>query len=183
MAPTTIFTLGHSDRSLAQLLAVLGEANVATLVDVRAWPRSQRYPHFDSDRLRDALDENGVAYHWAGRHLGGKREPRPRSQHTALADDGLRGYADHVESDAFQRAVVQLMRLAGHGTIALMCAERQPERCHRALLSDYLTLKGMQVVHLLELGMRRDHLLSAELRRETDRPIYDRNCSGRLDLK
>ncbi len=183
MPLTTLFTIGHGDRPLTLFLAVLSEVHVDTLVDVRAWPRSQRHPHFDSDRLRDALEQNGMSYHWAGRQLGGKRDPRASSRHTGLADEGLRGYADHMETDPFQRAATQLMRSAGQARVAVMCAERAPEHCHRALLSDYLTLKGLQVVHLLELGERCDHLLSATLRRETDQPVYDRNCCGSLDLK
>ena len=183
MAPRTLFTIGHSDHPITDFLALLGEVHVSTVVDVRAWPRSQRYPHFDTERLREALEGEGMVYHWAGRQLGGKRDPLPNSHHTALIDDGLRGFADHMDSDAFQRAATQLIALAGRGSVAVMCAERDPARCHRSLLADYLTLKGVQVVHLLALGERQDHLLSAALRRETDRPVYDRHVSGSLDLE
>lgn len=182
MAPTTLFTVGHSDRALTGLLAVLGEVHVATLVDIRAWPRSQRHPHFDTERLRNAVEGEGMVYHWAGRNLGGRRAPRPRSRHTALADEGLRGFADHMESDEFQRAATQLMALAVRAPVAVLCAERNPDQCHRSLLSDYLMLKGMQVVHLLELSERRDHMPSPALRRETAHPVYDRHTTGTLDL-
>lgn len=182
MVTTTLFTIGHSDRTMARFLALLGEVHVETLVDIRAWPRSQRYPHFDTERLRDALEADGRAYHWAGRHLGGKRTARNDSRHTALTDEGLRGFADHMESDAFQRAVTQLAALARRAPVAVMCAERDPQRCHRSLLSDYLTLKGMQIVHLVDLGERHDHLLNPALRRETDWPVYDRNTSASLDF-
>ena len=183
MVPTTIFTIGHSDRAASRFFAILGEAHVAALVDIRAWPRSQRYPHFDTGRLRVAADAEGLAYHWAGRHLGGSRRPRANSRHIGLNDDGLRGFADHMESDEFQRAATQLIALAGRAPTAVMCAERDPYRCHRSLLSDYLTLRGMQVVHLLELGERQDHLLSAALRRETAQTVYDRNRTGKLELE
>lgn len=183
MALTTLFTIGHSDRALSRLLAVLGEVHLTALVDIRAWPRSQCYPHFDADRLRAAAEAEGMTYHWAGRNLGGMRTPRPRSRHTALQDDGLRGYADHMESDEFQAAATQLIALARRGPLAVLCAEREPDRCHRSLLADYLTLKGVHVVHLLDLGERRDHMLAPELRRETDQPVYDRHQSGRLDLE
>lgn len=183
MVPTTIFTIGHSDRAASRLFAILGEVHVAVLVDIRAWPRSQRYPHFDTARLRAAADSEGLTYHWAGRHLGGKRRPRANSRHIGLSDDGLRGFADHMESDEFQRAATQLTALAGRAPTVVMCAERDPCRCHRSLLSDYLTLKGVQVVHLLDLGERQDHLLNGALRRETAQPVYDRNRMGKLDLE
>lgn len=181
--PITVFTIGHGERALAQFLTMLEEVQIEALVDVRAWPQSRRFPHFGSEQLRAALEETGVVYHWAGRHLGGKREPRPRSRHTALTDEGLRGYADHMETDAFQRAAIQLTRLAGASRTAVMCAERDAARCHRWLLADYLTLKGVQVVHLLDPERRCEHVPSSSLRRETDQAVYDRHCSGRLELE
>lgn len=182
MSPVTLFTIGHSDRTAERLLAVLGEVHVDTLVDIRAWPRSQRFPQFDTERLRQTLEQDGKAYHWGGRQFGGKRVPRTDSRHVGLGDDGLRGFADHMESDAFQRAATQLMVMARKEVVAILCAERDPDRCHRSLLADYLTLKGVHVVHLLDLGERREHLLNPALRRETDWPVYDRNTSATLDF-
>lgn len=179
---TTVYSIGHSNRRIEQLLAVLHEAGVRLLVDVRSQPVSQRHPQFDGETLRKELEAAGLQYHWAGRSLGGLRSPRPDSPHIALTEDGLRGYADHMGTEIFQKGVAQLINLAGRASTAVLCAERLPEQCHRQLLADYLLLQGLSVVHLIDSGVRRDHQLSPEVRRESAQLIYDRMRTGKLDL-
>ncbi len=178
----TAFSVGHSNRNIEQLLALLHEAGIRLLVDVRSQPVSQRHPQFNGESMREELETAGLQYHWAGRSLGGLRSPRPDSPHIALAEDGLRGYADHMGSEIFKKGVAQLINLAGRSSTAVLCAERLPEHCHRLLLSDYLLLQGLSVVHLIDPGVRRDHHLSAQARRESAQLIYDRFSSGTLDL-
>jgi uncharacterized protein (DUF488 family) len=178
----TLFTVGHSNRTLEQLTDLLRGARVKILVDVRAYPVSARLPHFSSDSIRATMDSVGITYHWAGRKLGGMRKPRPDSRHLALQAQALRGYADYMETKEFEAAVRQLMALAGHGRTALLCAERQPEHCHRSLIADYLTLNGASVVHLIALAEQREHQLRPEARRESATLIYDRHCSFSLNL-
>lgn len=179
---TTLYTVGHSNRSLADLLAVLRAAGVATLVDVRQHPQSQRHPQFDADSLRDALAAAGIVYHWAGRQLGGHRDPQPGSVHRALREEGLRAYADYMDTDAFKRGITQLLGLASRAPTAILCAERDPLHCHRSLIADYLTLQGVEVVHLLEPGQSRTHQLRPEARRESQQLIYDRCTTAELPL-
>ena len=179
---TTVYSVGHSNRSIEQLLTLLHEAGIRLLVDVRTRPVSQHHPQFDGETLREELEAAGLQYHWAGRSLGGLRSPRADSPHIALAEDGLRGYADHMSTDIFKKGVAQLINLAGHSNTAVLCAERLPEHCHRQLLADYLLLQGLRVVHLINPGERRDHHLSAQVRRESAQLIYDRLSSGKLDL-
>lgn len=182
MTELTLFTVGHSNRTLEQLTDLLRGARVKILVDVRAYPVSARLPHFSSDSIRATMDSVGITYHWAGRKLGGMRKPRPDSRHLALQAQALRGYADYMETKEFEAAVRQLMALAGHGRTALLCAERQPEHCHRSLIADYLTLNGASVVHLIALAEQREHQLRPEARRESATLIYDRHCSFSLNL-
>lgn len=177
---TTLYTVGHSQRSLDDLLAVLRAAGIATLVDVRRRPQSLRHPQFDEDSLRSAAATAGMQYHWAGRQLGGQRAPHADSPHRALADDGLRGYADYMDQDAFAKAATQLAGLAGRAPTAILCAEREPLHCHRSLIADYLTLQGVEVIHLLDSGVSRPHVLRPEARRESVRLIYDRHTSDEL---
>jgi uncharacterized protein (DUF488 family) len=181
MSAGTLYTIGHGDRSLAELASVLSERGIRTLVDVRAEPHSSRFPHFSRDALREAMEERGIVYHFAGRQLGGRRSPRPDSRHRAL-EGALRGYADHMESDLFQRSAAQLANLAAKSPTAILCAERSPEQCHRRLIADQLVLRGMEVIHLIGAGDARPHRLSPEARRESAELIYDRHVSGELDL-
>ena len=182
MTELTLFTVGHSNRTLAQLTDLLRGARVKILIDVRAYPVSARLPHFSSDSIRAAMDSIGITYHWAGRALGGMRKPHPESRHLALDVQGLRGYADYMETREFETAVRQLAALAGRGRTALLCAERQPEHCHRSLIADYLVLNGALVVHLIDFAEQRVHRLRPEARRESATLIYDRHCSFSLNL-
>jgi uncharacterized protein (DUF488 family) len=177
----TLYTVGHGTRRIEELLALLKHAGVSTLVDVRAQPRSQHNPQFNDDSLRAACERAGIVYHWAGRQLGGRRPPRPDSPHVAL-EAGRRGFADYMDTEAFRKGAAQLQQLAARGSCAILCAERDPARCHRALIADYLTLRGMRVVHLLAPGASREHLLLPEARRESAALVYDRRTTGRLEF-
>ena len=180
---TLIYTVGHSNRTADALMALLGEVGVEALVDIRAQPRSLRHPQFDTDALRAAAEQAGMMYHWAGRQLGGHRSARSDSPHRALVEEGLRGYADYMDGDSFQRGAAQLLHLARQSATSVLCAERDPERCHRSLLADYLTLCNTRVIHLLDSGLRREHMLRPEARRESAQLIYDRHRSAELDLQ
>ena len=173
------YTVGHSNRPASAFVDLLAWVGVKTLVDVRRVPRSARYPQYQEDNLRAVLDKGGVVYHWAGRQLGGFRQPRHDSHHLAL-EGGFRGYADYMETEAFQRAVLQLSGLGAQGSTAIMCAERAPSDCHRSLIADYLTLRGDRVLHILDIGFIEAHELNARLRRESSKLVYDRGVTGTL---
>jgi len=177
----TLYTVGHGNRRLEDLIALLKSAGIESLVDVRAQPRSQHNPQFNDDSVRAACETAGIAYHWAGRQFGGLRALRPGSPHAAL-EESRRGFADHMDTETFRKGASQLQHLAARGACAILCAERDPGRCHRALIADYLTLQGMRVVHLIAPGESREHLLSPEARRESAALVYDRQTTGRLDL-
>ena len=177
----TLWTIGHSNRPIAELIAMLTQAAIATLVDVRAQPHSARHPQFNEENLRESCGQANIVYHWAGRHLGGKRALRFDSPHSAL-DEERRGFADHMQTELFKKAVSQCVGLATRAPTAILCAEREPEHCHRALIADYLILQGMRVVHLIAPGESREHLLSPQARRESAALIYDRQVTAELDL-
>ncbi|MGA7800823.1 MAG: DUF488 domain-containing protein [Gammaproteobacteria bacterium] len=182
MALPLLYTVGHGDRPLPGLVELLTAAGVGSLVDVRTQPQSGRHPQFAEPSLRAACEHNGMVYHWAGRQLGGRRPVRRDSPHIMLGE-GLRGFADYMQTDAFQRAAAQLMSMAARSATAILCAEREPAECHRSLIADYLTLQGLHVVHLIDLGRTRDHQLRAEARRESAALIYDRHRTGDLALE
>ena len=182
MTPDRLYTCGHSNRGAAAFVDLLASAGIHTLVDIRAQPQSVRYPHFGEDSLRETLAGAGIQYHWAGRQLGGHRTARKDSPHSALSADGLRGYADHMDGEAFRKAAVQLLMLARRAPTAVLCAERDPMQCHRSLLADYLTLQGVEVLHLIDTGETRLHQLRPEARRESQQLVYDRHTTAALPL-
>lgn len=178
MTAGVLYTLGHGNRTQQELFAMLFEAGIATLVDVRAVPRSKRNPQFDEDALRATCPQAGIIYHQAGRQLGGLRTTLPDSPHAAL-DPTLRGFADHMQTEGFRKAAAQLTAMAAKTPTAILCAERDPARCHRGLIADYLILQGMQVVHLIAPGESHEHLLNPAARRESAALIYDARIPGR----
>jgi uncharacterized protein (DUF488 family) len=153
-----VWTIGHGTRPIDEFLGILREAKVVTLVDVRSVPGSHRHPQFGKTELRESLTAAGIAYmHLPG--LGGRREPRPDSPHTALREDAFRGYADHMSSPEFQREIGQLMAVATATSTAFMCAETPWWKCHRRMLADALTIAGWEVTHLIEKGRSEPHRL------------------------
>lgn len=169
-----IYTLGHGERELKAFLSLLLDAGIETLLDVRAQPAADELAHFSMEPLRQSLDDIGITYHWAGRHLGGGRAARQESEHIALADPALRGFADHMHSPQFITAIRQLQNLATDSNTVILSIEPEPARCHRRLIADHLLLQGWTVLHLLDVQREVEHLLSPEARRESIELIYDR---------
>ena len=147
MTTPTIHTVGHSTRTSVELLAVLDEAEVKLLADVRAFPSSRRHPHFNRDALSVWLPEAGIGYtHMPG--LGGRRDPVPGSPNGGWRERAFQGYADHMASPEFQTALEQLEAQARGVPTAIMCAEAVWWRCHRRLIADALVARGWRVEHL-----------------------------------
>src|SRR5580658_3124913 len=134
----TVYTIGHSTRTLDELIAALRAYRIATLVDIRAFPMSRRLPHFNRESLEVELPKHGIAYVWM-KELGGRRKKiRDDSPNTGLRNDSFRNYADYMLTPEFGQAVARLLELAERGNAAIMCAERMYFQCHRMLVSDYL---------------------------------------------
>jgi uncharacterized protein (DUF488 family) len=154
--PVTLYTVGHSTRSLLELLELLHEAGIEALVDVRRYPGSRRHPHFGRDALRAEIERSGLRY----RHepdLGGRREPATDSKNEGLRHPAFRGYADHMASREFLAALARLLEQAATQKTVILCAEALPQRCHRRLIADAAVLGGAKVVHLLSAGRSELH--------------------------
>lgn len=145
---STIWTLGHSTRSLTEFLALLAHFKIEAVADVRRFPGSRRQPQYAQEALRSALDEHDIAYHWIVA-LGGRRRPRPDSLNTAWRNASFRGYADYIASAEFAEGLTELLGIAAHRRTAIMCAEAVWWRCHRALIADVLCVRGIKVVHII----------------------------------
>lgn len=143
-----IWTVGHSTRSTDELISLLKENEINLLADVRAWPSSKRYPHFNKDALAESLNAHGIRYeHFP--ELGGKRKSKPDSQNTAWRNVSFRGYADYMETEEFQKGIERLLDIAAEaGPTAIMCAEAVWWRCHRSLIADYLKARGVEVLNI-----------------------------------
>ena len=180
---TTIYTAGHGNRPIDELVGLLEEAGVACLVDVRAFPASRRHPHFGRAALEQSLPAAGIRYVWEGQALGGRRKPLPHSPHVALRHPAFRAYADHMMTDEFREAAERLLETARAAPAAVMCAERLPLQCHRFLISDFLVAGGNEVVHLVNPGKRQSHRLNPVARLREGQLVYDGESQPRLDLE
>jgi uncharacterized protein (DUF488 family) len=147
--PSAVYTIGHSTRSIEEFLALLRREEIAVLADIRTFPSSKRYPHFNAASLGASLLDAAIEY----RHfpqLGGRRTPRKDSKNTLWRNAGFRGYADYMETDEFRSALADLVSLSRKKRTAIMCAEAVPWRCHRNLVSDALVAGGIPVRHILD---------------------------------
>ena len=157
-----ILTIGHSTRSFEQLASLLEEFRVETVADIRRYPGSRKFPHFNGPGLRELLKARNIEYVWL-EGLGGRRHKTTSEQspNTGLQNLGFRNYADYMATDDFRAAVEELLSTAGMSQTAVMCAEKLYWKCHRRLLSDYLTAHGASVEHIVEAGRLETHRLTA----------------------
>jgi uncharacterized protein (DUF488 family) len=151
-----IWTIGHSTRDLSEFIQLLKSFNIEVLADIRAFPGSRRYPHFNKESLSRALPDEGIRYvHFPD--LGGRRKPDPNSKNTAWRHASFRGYADYMQTPAFHEAIEQLQEIALSKRLAYMCSEAMWWKCHRSLVSDYLKAKGWKVMHIMDKGKSTEH--------------------------
>ena len=166
-----VFTVGHSTRPLDGLIALLQAHGVTRVVDVRTIPRSRTNPQFNRDTFPDALNAAGIEYtHLKG--LGGLRHAGKDSLNTGWRNASFRGYADYMLTPEFEESLNEVIELAHHGRIAIMCAEAAPRRCHRSLLADAQTVRGFAVEHIMSEARRESHKLTEFARVRGTRITY-----------
>lgn len=151
-----VWTVGHSTRSLEQLLELLAANSIEAIADVRRYPGSRRWPHFAREPFEKALENRGLFYTWLP-ELGGRRAPQADSRNTAWRSSAFRGYADYMETDAFAGGLARLVNLASGLRTAVMCAESLWWRCHRGLIADVLRWFQFEVIHILGPGSTSTH--------------------------
>ena len=154
-----IYSIGHSTRSIDDFIALLKAHEVTRLADIRSVPRSRRHPHFSIESLSVSLPAAGIAYrHFPG--LGGLRKPRPDSGNTAWRHAGFRGYADYMQTPAFEASLASLTEYASDAGGVMMCAEAVWWRCHRQLVADALVARGVTVRHIASARAAPPHTLT-----------------------
>ena len=176
-----IWTIGHSTRSIEDFISLLEKNEIKLLADVRSLPGSKRYPHFNKEAFAKSLREHAIRYeHFP--ELGGRRKPKKDSRNTVWRNASFRGYADYMETEEFHDGIERLLAFArndglgsrrndrdGSETVtpwsaAIMCAEALWWRCHRALLSDYLNVRGIEVMHILDANKSELHPFTSAAR-------------------
>jgi uncharacterized protein (DUF488 family) len=143
----TILTIGHSTSTIEKFLACLLGHQVQLLVDIRTIPKSALNPQFNQDSLRDSLTAVGIDYLHL-KSLGGLRHAAKDSINIGWKNPSFRGYADYMQTIEFEDALTELIEQAGQKRIAMMCAEGNPYRCHRSLVSDALIVRDIEVRHI-----------------------------------
>jgi uncharacterized protein (DUF488 family) len=147
---STVWTIGHSTRPLKTFLALLARYQLEAVADVRRFPGSRRQPQYAQETIHSALAEHGIAYHWIAA-LGGRRRPQVDSPNITWRNGSFRGYADHIASTEFAEGLNKLLEVAGSLRTTIMCAEAVWWRCHRALIADVLCVRGIKVMHILDV--------------------------------
>jgi len=144
----TLWTIGHSTRTMDEFVQLLKANGICALADVRRFPGSRRLPHFNQEPFAAALADAGIEYaHFP--ELGGRRRARPDSPNTAWRNEAFRAYADHLMTDEFRAGLERLLEFARRKPTAIMCAEVLWWQCHRGLIADVLKAKGHEVIHIL----------------------------------
>lgn len=156
----TIWTIGHSNRNFEEFTALLQTFKIEILVDVRHYPGSRKFPHFNKENLAQKLPEIGIEYHHLV-DLGGRRKVQPDSKNDAWRLDSFRGYADYMETESFRNALEKLKEYAASKRTTYMCSEAVWWRCHRSLISDILKVEGWNVMHIINLSAAKEHPFTA----------------------
>jgi uncharacterized protein (DUF488 family) len=152
----SLWTIGHSTLSIEEFIERLKSFDIEVLADVRSFPGSRRYPHFNQENLSIVLPDVQIRYQHF-RELGGRRRARPDSLNVAWRNESFRGYADYMETAEFRRGIERLLAIAGKRRVAVMCSEAVWWRCHRSLISDYLKVKGIEVMHIMGSAKAEPH--------------------------
>jgi uncharacterized protein (DUF488 family) len=174
-----IFTVGHSTHSFDDFVEILNGNGIRALADVRLFPRSRRYPHFNDEVLARELPRRGIAY-LPFPELGGRRKPMPDSPNTAWRNDSFRGYADYMMTDAFRAGLARLESAAADRPTAVMCAEAVPWRCHRSLIADALLARGWEVFDITTATTAKPHAMTPFAVVREGRVVYPADEGGGL---
>jgi uncharacterized protein (DUF488 family) len=151
-----VWTIGHSTHPLEEFIDILFSFSIERIIDIRRFPGSRRFPHFNKQALEISLPQHGIQYTHL-EDLGGRRNPTSDAANSVWRVKAFRGYADYMETQGFISAIEELEKLAIRERCAYMCSEAVWWSCHRALVSDYLKSKGWTVLHILGLNKAQEH--------------------------
>lgn len=168
------YTLGHSTQSLKYFINTLKKYKVTELIDIRTVPRSRHNPQFNKETLPLELAKVGIRYRHFSK-LGGLRRVIKDSVNAGWENDSFRGYADYMQTKDFENAVEELLSIIKKETIVLVCAENLWWRCHRRMVADALSVRGIKVLHILPNGKTTLHELTSFAKIEDDKIYYPKS--------
>jgi uncharacterized protein (DUF488 family) len=161
--PLTVWTIGHSSRTLPEFLALLESQSIAQISDVRRHAGSRAHPHFNPGPLAASLAKVGINY-CPFPDLGGRRKPSALSHNTVWRNPSFQGYADYMETSEFRDALNRFLQAANEGRTSLLCSEAVWWRCHRAMIADALKAAGVRVLHIMDGPKVVEHPFTAPAR-------------------
>jgi uncharacterized protein (DUF488 family) len=155
-----IWTIGHSTHPFEEFIAMLDSFKIELVADIRSYPGSRKFPQYNKETLKIYLPENKIQYIHL-QSLGGRRKASPDSKNTAWRHVAFRGYADYMETNEFKDGIKELEKIASNQRTVFMCSEAVWWRCHRSMVSDFLKVKGWQVMHIMAIGKEDEHTYTA----------------------
>jgi uncharacterized protein (DUF488 family) len=171
MNQMSIWTIGHSTRTIDEFIALLQSFQIELVVDIRSFPGSRRYPHFNKEALKISLPANNIEYTHLIK-LGGRRKALSNSHNTGWRLAAFKGYADYMETEDFRQAIEELELLAAKKRVAFMCSEAVWWSCHRSLVSDYFKFRGWLVMHIMDIDKAQEHPYTKPAKIEDNKLVY-----------
>jgi uncharacterized protein (DUF488 family) len=168
----TLWTIGHSTRTIEEFIAVLRHYQIEALADIRRFPGSRRLPQFGQEALRSSLQQAGIHYQLIA-ELGGRRRTSADSVNTVWRNTSFRGYADHTATEEFATGLQRLQKMAAKQRTCMMCAEVLWWRCHRSLVADVLMVRDIRVMHIRDEKHIEEHPYTRPARLYRGRLTYD----------
>ncbi|MDQ3681757.1 MAG: DUF488 domain-containing protein [Bacteroidota bacterium] len=167
-----IWTIGHSTHPLNEFISLLTSFKISLVADIRNYPGSKRFPHFNKEALQISLPQNNIKYIHL-KELGGRRSPIAGSINTRWRNAAFRGYADYMDTDAFKIEIIELEKMALKENTVYMCSEAVWWSCHRSLVSDYLKNRNWKAMHIMNFGKATEHLYTSAARIVNGKLRYD----------
>ncbi len=174
---TTVYTIGHSTRTIAEFIAILKAFDIEMVVDVRKIAKSRHNPQFGEEALSESLSQHGIGYRWL-EALGGLRRGAATSVNMAWRNLSFRAYADYMQTAEFAAGIEELLRIAQESRTVIMCAEAVPWRCHRSLIGDALLVRGLQVEDIMNEKLSKPHLLTPWAKVDGETVTYPEDETG-----
>jgi uncharacterized protein (DUF488 family) len=154
-----IYTIGHSTRSIDDFIRILKEFAIQKVIDIRTIPKSRHNPQFNSDYLKTELHKHKIGYVHI-KALGGLRHAHANSINTGWHNSSFRGFADYMQTAAFESGIEKLVTIAQKKTVVIMCAEALPWHCHRSLIADALLVRDFTVEDIYNQNTAKMHRLT-----------------------